>query len=72
MPDRSFLDWPFFESRHRTLASDVETWAAKHLGTVHETDVDLACRKLVRQLGSAGWLKYAIGGIAYGGAAGEH
>jgi acyl-CoA dehydrogenase len=69
MPDRSFLDWPFFESRHRTLASDVETWAAKHLGTVHETDVDLACRKLVRQLGSAGWLKYAIGGIAYGGAA---
>ena len=31
--------------------------------------VDDACRKLVRQLGEGGWLKYAIGGTAYGASA---
>ena len=31
--------------------------------------VDDACRKLVRQLGEGGWLKYAIGGAAYGASA---
>ena len=68
MADRSFLDWPFFEERHRTLARDLEIWAGAHLGATHNANVDEACRKLVRELGSAGWLKYAIGGIAYGAA----
>jgi acyl-CoA dehydrogenase len=31
--------------------------------------VDEACRKLVRQLSEGGWLKYAIGGTAYGASA---
>ena len=30
MPDRSFLDWPFFEQRHRAWAAEVEAWAAAH------------------------------------------
>ena len=34
----------------------------------HTTDVDEECRELVRSLGEAGWLKYAIGGTAYGAA----
>jgi acyl-CoA dehydrogenase len=67
--DRGFLDWPFFEERHRTLARDLDAWADAHLGATHDTNVDEACRKLVRELGSAGWLKYAIGGSAYGAAA---
>jgi acyl-CoA dehydrogenase len=69
MTDRSFLNWPFFEERHRTLARDLEAWAGAHLGANHGANVDEACRKLVRELGSAGWLKYAIGGSAYGAAA---
>jgi acyl-CoA dehydrogenase len=67
--DRSFLDWPFFEERHRMLARDLETWAASHLAANHDANIDETCRKLVREMGSAGWLKYAIGGTAYGAAA---
>ncbi|MGA8144027.1 MAG: acyl-CoA dehydrogenase family protein [Candidatus Acidiferrales bacterium] len=69
MADRSFLDWPFLESRHRKLARDLETWAATHLGTSHDSNIDEACRKLVRELGSGGWLKFAIGGAAHGAVA---
>ena len=29
MPDRTFLDWPFFEPRHRDLAAEAEDWAAR-------------------------------------------
>jgi acyl-CoA dehydrogenase len=69
MADSSFLDWPFFEERHRKLAKDLESWASVHLAASHDANIDEACRQLVRELGSGGWLKYAIGGIAYGAAA---
>lgn len=69
MADSSFLNWPFFEERHRKLARDLEAWASAHLPACDEANIDEACRKLVRELGSAGWLKYAIGGTAYGAAA---
>ena len=69
MADSSFLDWPFFEERHRKLAKDLEAWASAHLAASHDANIDEACRKLVRELGSGGWLKYAIGGTAYGAAA---
>jgi len=66
---QNHLDWPFFEERHRVFAAEVQAWAGKNL-PLSETgnDVDAACRKLVRQLGEAGWLKYAIGGVEYGAA----
>jgi acyl-CoA dehydrogenase len=51
------------------LAAEVEQWAGAHVTAGHERDVDEACRKLVRQLGDGGWLKYAIGGMAYGASA---
>jgi acyl-CoA dehydrogenase len=70
MAERSFLDWPFLESRHRTLARSLEDWSTARLAVSHESDIDAACRKLVRELGDAGWLKHAIGGTDYG-AAGE-
>jgi acyl-CoA dehydrogenase len=70
----SHFEWPFFEDRHRTLAADVQAWAARNIAQEdqgHEKDVDAACRKLVGQFGAAGWLKYAIGGIEYGAASDE-
>jgi acyl-CoA dehydrogenase len=61
------LDWPFFDAHHRALARDLDAWAGAHLHDQHG-DVDTACRGLVAQLGAAGWLRYAVGGTAYGGA----
>ena len=57
MADRSFLDWPFFEARHRALADAIEEWAGANLRHVDHDDVDGACRGLVAALGEAGWLK---------------
>jgi acyl-CoA dehydrogenase len=67
--DRSFLDWPFFEEEHRTLACELDAWAARGLGHVahDEEDVDGSCREIVRRLGRAGWLRYAVT-APYGGA----
>ena len=53
MADRTFLDWPFFEDRHRELAAALETWCAANLPVDHG-DVDAACIGLVRALGAAG------------------
>ena len=68
MSDRSYLDWPFFEPAHRELADRLDEWAADNLGDAHaEGDADETCRQLVRRLGAAGWLRYAVP-AAYGGA----
>ncbi|MEW9837128.1 acyl-CoA dehydrogenase family protein [Mesorhizobium marinum] len=56
MPDRSFLDWPFFEPRHREWAEKLDAWCAQNLPADHH-DVDAACRSLVDLLGRDGWLK---------------
>ncbi|MCR4266978.1 acyl-CoA dehydrogenase family protein [Nitratireductor sp. ZSWI3] len=56
MPDRTFLDWPFFEQRHRDWAQKLEAWCAANLPVDHG-DVDAACRDLVARLGEAGLLK---------------
>ncbi|WP_322058071.1 acyl-CoA dehydrogenase family protein [Paraburkholderia sp. J63] len=61
------LAWPFFEDHHRALATDIEAWAREHLAHVPHDDVDETCRALVRKLGAAGWLRYGVGGTAYGG-----
>ncbi|MEO8241885.1 MAG: acyl-CoA dehydrogenase family protein [bacterium] len=61
MVDQTFLDWPFFEPRHRVLAADLETWCQAHLPVDHG-DVDAACRALVADLGKGGWLQHS-GGI---------
>lgn len=58
MADRSFLDWPFFEARHRAFAEELDDWAGSNLTGIDHTDTDSACRKLVADLGGAGWLKH--------------
>jgi acyl-CoA dehydrogenase len=69
----SHLDWPFLEPRHKALATDLDRWAGRVLPDDLQDHsvraVDDACRRLVRQLGEGGWLKYAIGGTAYGASA---
>jgi acyl-CoA dehydrogenase len=61
MPDRTFLDWPFFDDAHRTLARSLDAWAAERLAAGHEhVDVDRACHDLVAMLGEAGWLEYCV------------
>ncbi len=56
MADRSFLNWPFFDDRHRDLAGRLDAWCAANLPVAHD-DVDAACRELVAKLGSDGWLQ---------------
>jgi acyl-CoA dehydrogenase len=58
MPDRSFLDWPFFEERHRTLAGAIEDWCLSNLPVAHD-GVDAACRELVAKLGRDDWLEHS-------------
>jgi len=69
----SHLDWPFLEPRHKSLAMELDRWASgvlcEDLQDHSVRAIDDACRRLVRQLGEGGWLKYAIGGKAYGASA---
>jgi acyl-CoA dehydrogenase len=52
------LDWPFFDERHRKLALEAEGWAAQNLGYAHGEDADAICRRLVQDLGCAGYLHH--------------
>ena len=53
--------WPFFTDAHRALAADLLAWTVRELADAPENaDVDAACRALVRQLGTAGWLRYTV------------
>jgi acyl-CoA dehydrogenase/2-aminobenzoate-CoA ligase len=63
------LRWPFFEDRHRAFAAALDAWAASEVRDAHGVDVDALCRRLVRQLGDAGWLRPTVAGTAHGGAA---
>ncbi len=68
--ERDHLDWPFFEAPHRALAAELDAWASAHVAHEHgAVDVDAQCRRLVRQLGAAGWLRHAVAGVDHGGAA---
>ncbi len=59
MADRSYLDWPFLQDRHRALAGALDAWAARELGAVDHADTDAACRRLVAMLGEGGWLRHS-------------
>ncbi|AWW74397.1 acyl-CoA dehydrogenase [Erythrobacter sp. KY5] len=72
MADQSYLSWPFFEPHHKTLARELDAWAADAIPAIveregAEEELDETCRMLVAALGQAGWLKYCVIG-AYGGA----
>ncbi|KGH29132.1 MULTISPECIES: acyl-CoA dehydrogenase family protein [Comamonas] len=71
MADTSYLKWPFFEAHHARLAQSLDAWARQNIAHAHGPDVDAECRKLVKALGEAGWLRHAVAGEIHGGA-GEH
>lgn len=56
------LAWPWFDDDHRALAAEVDAWACDALGggSAHEGDVDVECRRLVRLMGDAGWLRHVV------------
>ena len=50
------LDWPFFEPRHRQLASALDEWADAQLTIAQAGHGDAECRALTLMLGRDGWL----------------
>ena len=61
MTDTTFIDWPFFEPRHKSLRVELLEWCENY-DFAHDKDVDSACRNLVRDLGRGGWLRACIPG----------
>jgi len=58
---RDWLDWPFFESRHRELAARLDAFTnLSAVKQIDHHDVDAACRKLARGLGDARLLTAAV------------
>ena len=65
--NNAHLQWPFFEGHHRTLAAELEAWAAASVAHIYSDDNDADCKQLVSLLGEAGWLRHAVAGQAFGG-----
>ena len=52
-----WLDWPFFETRHRELHGRLVEWCGANIANArHGGDVDAECRSLVTALGGDGFL----------------
>jgi alkylation response protein AidB-like acyl-CoA dehydrogenase len=56
------IDWPWFSEAHRELDRSLSVWISSHpsLREPDESDIDRTCREIVRDLGSAGWLSFAV------------
>jgi len=52
--------WPFFEPRHAKLAAQAEAFARDNLSFAHGDDADAICRRLVQDLGCAGYLHHCV------------
>ena len=58
---REWLDWPFFEPRHQAIGDKLDRFVKSGvLDKIDHSDVDGACRKLVRAMGEAGVLDCAV------------
>jgi acyl-CoA dehydrogenase len=53
-------DWPFFDDKHGKLARQAETWAKESLTHAHGDDADAICKRLVQDLGCAGYLRHCV------------
>jgi len=63
MADASFMSWPFFDGPHRGFRADLARWAKAAVAPlIGHHDVDGSCRRLVRALGEAGWLRAVVPG----------
>ena len=52
--------WPFFEAKHAQLAREVEGWAKDNLAYAHGDNADAVCKRLVQDLGCAGYLNHCV------------
>lgn len=59
MVDKTYLDWPFFEVGHSKLQDALADWCENYAFD-HGDDIDAICRRLVADLGQAGWLHYCV------------
>jgi acyl-CoA dehydrogenase len=50
--------WPFLEPRHAKLALEADAWARENLAHAHGEDADAICKRLVQDLGCAGYLHH--------------
>ena len=68
MSDKSYLDWPFLEDRHRELKAGLDAWCESQCFSHGDDDVEDICRGLVADLGKVGILRNCVpaawGGIA--------
>jgi acyl-CoA dehydrogenase len=54
------LEWPFFDEKHRRLAREAEEWARRNLSYANGDDADAICKRLVQDLGRAGFLHHVV------------
>ncbi len=52
--------WPFLESRHAALAREADSYS-KNLSYADGEDADAICKRLVQDLGCAGFLHHCVG-----------
>ena len=52
--------WPFFEPRHAALAKQADSFAQDNFSHTHGADTDAICRRLVQDLGCAGYLHHCV------------
>ena len=55
-----WLDWPFFEPRHRELAERLDEWCRSDLGYAEVADVERRCVDLAMRMGAEGFLELCI------------
>jgi alkylation response protein AidB-like acyl-CoA dehydrogenase len=53
-------DWPFFDEKHQKLARESETWSRENLAHAHGDNADAICKRLVQDLGCAGYLRHCV------------
>jgi len=52
--------WPFFEPRHAALAEQADSFSRENFSYAHGVDTDAVCRRLVQDLGCAGYLHHCV------------
>jgi acyl-CoA dehydrogenase len=58
---RDWIEWPFFEPRHRALVERLDAFVASpELDVIDHRNIDVSCRRLVREMGRAGLLEAAV------------
>jgi acyl-CoA dehydrogenase len=72
MSRTAHLRIPFFDAQHRAFADELDQWASEAVrevegGQAAHSDVDDICRRWVRTLGAAGWLRHCVP-AGFGGA----